>query len=361
MVLLESSSYVIYLGSYTGKELPGIFAYQFDEDTEQLTFIESVDGLKDPTFIKVSEKHKMLYSFTQAYEGQPTSVIYAYRIDETTGKLTLAGRQEGTDKSATHINTDLGEQFLMTVSYGEGNVSLFKLQGDGNIGELCGSMHHNGGSGVVADRQGSAHPHSIYPDPSDQFVIVPDLGLDKIMVYRLDRQEAKLVLHDEVAVNPGAGPRHFAFHPTGNFAYVIEELSSTITVFSYERLIGKLLPLQTVSTLPEGFVGTSSTAEVQISPCGRYLYGSNRGHDSIVVFAIDPLSGKLSLLQHTSTLGKHPRHFSLTPSGRFLIAANKDSDSVYWFKVDADSGKLTPTGQQITMPQPTCVRFFKLP
>ncbi|NHN33474.1 lactonase family protein [Paenibacillus agricola] len=358
---MENSKYVVYFGSYTDKELPGIYSYLFDEDSEDVDFIESISGLQDPTFIKISEAHNMLYSFTQSYEGLSEAAAASYRIDPATGKLAFVQQELSADKAATHINTDHAERFLLTVSYGGGTISLFPILSDGTIGELVGKMQHSGGSGVVPQRQESPHPHSVYTDPSDQFVIVPDLGLDKVMVYRLDRLEAKLVLHDEVSVAPGAGPRHFAFHPNGSYAYVIEELSSTITVFSYDRVNGKLQSLQTVNTLPADYTGTSSTAEVQVSPCGGYLYGSNRGHDSIVVFSIDPLSGMLTLVQHISTSGKHPRHFSLTPSGRFLLAANKDSDSVYWFRVDKETGQLEETGRQIVIPQPTCVRFYKLP
>ncbi|WP_028549538.1 lactonase family protein [Paenibacillus sp. UNC451MF] len=357
---MDNSKWITYFGSYADKQSPGIYTYVLDEQTGELSSVDTVSGLINPTFMTVSQSKGLLYSYTQADEGQDSGAVLTYRIDPQSGALSLAGQQPSSDKSATHINLDHAEQFAMTVSYSEGTINLFPIQPNGEIGPLSDKVRHEGSS-VVAKRQDSAHPHSIYTDPTDQFVMVPDLGMDTIKVYRLNREEGKFVSHDDVKLAPGSGPRHFAFHPSLAYAYVINELNSTLTVFAYDGQAGKLQEIQTISALPADFSGTSSTAEVQISSCGSFLYGSNRGHDSIVVFAIDKSSGKLSLVQHISTGGEHPRHFSLTPSGRSLLAANKDSDSVHVFTVDQDSGKLTPTGQVITIPQPTCVRFYKLP
>ncbi|WP_179232670.1 lactonase family protein [Paenibacillus rigui] len=352
------SKYITYFGSYADKQSPSLYAYEFDEATGRLTFIESLSGLKDPTFIAIDEARQLLYTYSQAVAGEASGTGLTYKIDPVSGKLSGIGEQPTSEPAATHINLDHAKRQALMVSYGGGTVSLFPLQEDGTIGPVADKVHHQGKS-VVQGRQDSAHPHSIYTDPSDQFVIVPDLGLDKLIVYRLDRDNGKLQPHDEVAVAPGSGPRHFAFHPALPYAYVIQELSSTVTAFTYDRQNGKLTEIQSITTLPADFEGTSSTAEVQISPCGSYLYGSNRGHDSIVVFSIDKDSGKLSLVQHQSTLGQHPRHFSLTPSGSYLLAANKDSNSVHVFRVDKESGKLHTTGEHISIAQPTCVRFFK--
>ncbi|WP_239628877.1 lactonase family protein [Paenibacillus sp. H1-7] len=356
---MESNQYITYFGSYSDKQSPGVHVYRFDEQSGELSFIDQVAGMLNPTFMTISQDKGLLYTYTQADEGQDSGAILTFRIDAETGRLALAGQQPSLDKSATHINLDGSESFAMTVSYSEGTINLFPVLENGEVGALADKVRHEGAS-VVAKRQDSAHPHSIYTDPSDQFVIVPDLGMDKVMVYRLDRANGKFEPHDEVKLAPGAGPRHFAFHPDRKHAYVINELDSTMTVFAFDEQAGKLEAVQTISTLPEDFDGTSSCAEVQVSPDGSYLYGSNRGHDSIVVYAIDSASGKLTLVQHMSTGGSHPRHFSLTPSGQYLLAANKDSDSVHVFKVDRDSGKLVPTRHSVTLPQPTCVRFYKL-
>lgn len=355
-----SNQWITYFGSYSDEQSPGVHAYVFDESSGKLRFVDRIAGLLNPTFMTVGSDKGLLYTYTQAGQGQDSGAVVTYRIDPSTGKLTEIGRQATRDKSATHINLDHAGRFAMTVSYSEGTINLFPVSENGEVGALADKVQHQGGSGAVANRQDSAHPHSIYTDPSDQFVIVPDLGMDRIMVYRLDRDNGKFAPHDEVATAAGAGPRHFAFHPNRRFAYVINELANTVTAFVFDSDEGKLRETQTVSTLPDDFNGSSSCAEVQVSPCGSYLYGSNRGHDSIVVFAIDSDSGSLSPVQHMSTGGQHPRHFSLTPDGGYLLAANKDSDSVHVFKVDRDSGKLAPTGQQAAMAQPTCVRFYKL-
>jgi 6-phosphogluconolactonase len=357
---MEQSQWFVYFGSYADKQTPGIYVYRFDEAAEELVFVEFVSGLKDPSFIKISEQHRMLYTFSQGDAEQDKAAAAAYRIEAGSGKLTYAGQEATAAKTATHINTDVAGRYLMLVSYAAGSISLLPIGEDGLIRPLSDKVQHVG-SGVLPQRQESPHPHSIYPDPSGRFAVVPDLGLDKIMVYVLDREHGKLSRHDEVHLSPGSGPRHLAFHGTLGYAYVIQELSSTIAVLSYDRQNGKLEPMQIVNTLPEGYYGpTNSCAEIQISPCGRFLYGSNRGHDSIVVFSIDPANGMLTEVQHVSTLGRHPRHFSLTPSGRHLFAANKDSDRVQVFRVDNASGKLASTGQFITIAQPTCVRFSLL-
>ncbi|TDF98609.1 lactonase family protein [Paenibacillus piri] len=357
---METAKYMVYFGSYAAKEAPGIYIYEFDERSGELTFVDSVSDVKDPSFLKPSLRHGTLYAFSQSAGEPEKSAAVAYRIDTATGRLAYMGQQPTADKSSTHINTDQAGQYLMLVSYGGGTLSLLPLGEDGSIGELSDQVHHEGRS-IMPARQESAHPHSIYTDPSDQFVVVPDLGMDKIVVYRLDRERHKLQPHDEVRLAPGSGPRHMTFHPTLPYAYVIQELSSTLTVLSYDRQAGKLEPIQIINTLPEAYDGpANSCAEVQISPCGAYLYGSNRGHDSIVVCSIDQENGMLSVVEHTSTLGSHPRHFSLSPSGRYLFAANKDSDSVQLFQVDKESGRLTSTGQHIAISQPTCVRFYPL-
>jgi 6-phosphogluconolactonase len=317
---MEAAKYVVYFGSYAGKQSPGIYSYQFDESSGELTFIESVSGVKDPSFLKPSLQHQTLYAFSQGADADEKSAAVAYRIESATGKLAYLGQQPTADKSSTHINTDRAGRYLMLVSYGGGKLSLLPLQADGGIGELSDQVHHEGGSRAVSNRQDSAHPHSIYTDPSDQYVVVPDLGLDQIVVYKLDREQGKLQPHDQVRLSPGSGPRHLAFHPKLDYAYVIQELSSTLTVMAYDKAAGKLEPIQEVGTLPEGYDGpVNSCAEVQISPCGSYLYGSNRGHDSIVVFAIDQATGKLTLVEHASTLGSHPRHFSLSPNGSYVF------------------------------------------
>ena len=336
--------------------------YRFDESSGELRFVEAVDGLKDPAFIRICERRKMLYTFSQAdqEQGEVYAKAISYRIDASSGKLSLVNERNTAAPTGTHINTDHASQMLMLVSYGTGILSLHPLAENGEIGPLSQHIRFTGSS-IHPERQGCSHPHSIYTDPSDRFAIVPDLGTDKVVVYRLERKLARLDWNDEIAAEPGAGPRHLAFHPVLPYAYLLEELSSRITVFHFDPSKGKMRAVQAVGTLPDGFAGVNLCAEIQTSPDGRFVYASNRGHDSIAVFATDAVSGTLSFVEHVSSLGKHPRNFCLTPDGRHVFVANKDSNSLHVLTVNKETGKLSDAGISIEVAQPSCVRFFPTP
>ena len=233
---------------------------------------------------------------------------------------------------------------------------------DGRLGAAAGVVQHKGSS-VNKRRQAAPHAHSINLDRANRFAFAADLGADKIFVYRFDAAKAALTPHDPpaTALAPGAGPRHFAFHPTGRFAYVINELNSTVTAFAYDPAVGTLKTLQTTTTLPAGFKGANSTAEIQVHPSGRFLYGSNRGHDSLAIFAIDAKSGRLQPLGHQPVGGKTPRNFCIDPTGRYILAANRNTNNVVVFRIDQTTGRLTPTGRSITVPAPVCVKFHTVP
>jgi 6-phosphogluconolactonase len=226
------------------------------------------------------------------------------------------------------------------------------------LGEATAFIQHEGSS-VDPRRQAGPHAHSINVAPDNRFAFVADLGLDRVMIYRFDPQRGTLEANNPpwASLAPGAGPRHFAFHPSGRSAYVINEMKSTVTAFAYDANRGSLDEIQTVTTLPESFIGNNTTAEVQVHPSGRFLYGSNRGHDSIAVYAIDAETGRLTFVEHESTGGSTPRNFGLDPDGRYLLAANQASDSVVVFRIDAATGALTPTGHSIEVPSPVCVRI----
>jgi len=248
---------------------------------------------------------------------------------------------------------------VLVANYGGGNVSVLPVQSDGRLGEATDFIQHEG-SGADPSRQAGPHAHSINLDPNNLYAFAADLGLDKILIYRLDALQGKLYPGDEpwASVKAGAGPRHFTFHPGGSYAYVINELDSTVTAFAYEGGTGTLREVQTVSTLPEGFSGRNSCAEVQVTPSGRFLYGSNRGHDSIAVFEIDGNTGKLTPRGHESTQGKNPRNFGIDPTGTFLLAANQDTNNVVTFRIDPQTGTLTPTGQTLEVPIPVCIKML---
>jgi 6-phosphogluconolactonase len=252
----------------------------------------------------------------------------------------------------------LGKNALVA-NYGGGSIACLPIGEDGRLGDATAFVQHKGSS-VNPQRQQGPHAHSINLDAANRFAFVADLGLDKVLVYRFDQSAGTLEPNDPPAASiaPGSGPRHFAFHPGGRFAYVINEMKSTVTAFAYDADRGTLQTFQTVSTLPEDSDGRSSTAEVQVHPSGKFLYGSNRGHDSIAAFAIDAATGRLTPIGHESTQGKNPRNFGIDPTGAYLLAANQDNDNIVAFRIDAATGKLRPAGQSIHVPMPVCVKFM---
>jgi 6-phosphogluconolactonase len=258
------------------------------------------------------------------------------------------------------VSLDHSGSCLLVANYFGGNINLFPLQANGEIAEMAENIQRSGkGVGINPARQDVPHPHSIQVDPGGQpYAFVPDLGLDTLFVYRVDAHAHRLTPYREIKTEPGAGPRHLAFHPTGKYFYVINELSSTITAFAYVAEQANLSPLQTVSTLPADFQGENTSADIHISASGEYLYGSNRGHDSIVVFRIQPDTGRLTFVQHVSTEGKTPRNFALAPDGRYLLAANQDSHSIITYAVDQETGRLTPTGNNLEVSSPVCLQFM---
>jgi 6-phosphogluconolactonase len=244
-------------------------------------------------------------------------------------------------------------------NYGGGSVAALPIQGDGRLGPATAAIQHEG-SGINPRRQEAPHAHSINLDRANRYAFAADLGLDRILVYRFDPARGTLAPHEppSIAIAPGSGPRHFALHPGGRFAYVINEITLTVTAMEYDAGKGVLKEIQTVSTLPEGAAKNGSTAELQVHPSGKFLYGSNRGHDSIAIFAIDAATGRLTPAGHQPTGGKTPRNFGIDPTGSYLLAANQDSDTITVFRIDPQTGRLTPTGQTLEAPRPVCVKFM---
>ncbi|MDF2926667.1 MAG: 3-carboxymuconate cyclase [Paenibacillaceae bacterium] len=348
---------VVFLGSYANAEELGIHACFFDEATGKLTVAAQIGGVKNPTFLDVDADNRILYSLAEEtdQEGNRTGAAVSYRIHPETLQLEPISRERTTRGPACHLKLDATRQNLLTSSYQGGMAGISPVHEDGRIGPIAQEHQHSGAS--LLPVQSQARVHSVTLDRRNQFAVVCDLGLDKIVVYRLDADRHTLTLHGEAKVRPGSGPRHFAFHPHGPYGYVINELSSTITAFAYQENEGTLAEIQTVSTLPEHFRGENACAEIQVSPDGRFLYGSNRGHDSIAVFAVKDEDGTISPVDHVSTLGGHPRHFALSPDGRFLLAANRDGNNVVTFVRNPETGGLAFNGQQLELSQPVCVKF----
>jgi 6-phosphogluconolactonase len=257
-----------------------------------------------------------------------------------------------------YVSITPDNKHVLVANYSGGNVAVLPILSDGSLGEPSDVAQHTGSS-VNEQRQKGPHAHCIVPSPDGRFAFAADLGLDRVMIYRLDSEKGTLEPGEQpsVAVKPGAGPRHFTFHPDGKRAYVINELDSTVVAYTYDAAIGALTETQTVSTLPEDFTGDNYPADIHVSPAGRFVYGSNRGHNSIVVFAIDEYSGALSLVQHQPTGGEWPRNFAIDPSGRFLLVANQNTDNVVVFSIDPETGMLEPADRDLEIPAPVCLRF----
>jgi 6-phosphogluconolactonase len=351
----------VYIGTYTQRGSQGIYRADFDLATGRLESPRLAAEVVNPSFLAIHPSHKFLYAVGEVgdFAGGKGGAVSALAVDPASGRLSLLNQKSSRGAGPCHVAVDRSGKFVLVANYGGGSVACLPIQSDGSLGDATSFVQH-AGSSVDRQRQEGPHAHSVNLDPANRFAFVADLGLDKVFIYRFDADRGTLSANDPpwAKVAPGAGPRHFAFHPSGRFAYVINEMHSTVTALGYDADRGALETIGTVSTLPEGFSGSSTTAEVQVHPSGKFLYGSNRGHDSIAVFAIDPDTGKLTAAGHASTQGKAPRNFGIDPAGRWLLAANQDSDSIVVFRIDGETGKLLSMGPGIRVPMPVCVKFM---
>jgi 6-phosphogluconolactonase len=358
-----AGEYLVYVGTYTGQKSKGIYAYRFNARTGSVTALGVAGETANPSFLAIHPRRKYLYAVNEVddFAGGHTGAVSAFALDAKTGKLTFLNRVASRGAYPCYLVVDSTGQNVLVANYGSGTVAVIRLAKDGHLGAASSVIQHSGSS-VDRARQEGPHAHSINLSADNRFAIAADLGLDELLVYRFDAERGTLQATNPpfAKVNPGAGPRHFAFHPSGRFAYVISEMQSTVTAFAYDPARGALRELQTLSTLPEGFAGQNDAAEVRVHPSGKFLYGSNRGPDSIALYTIDPERGTLTPAGHTSTQGKTPRNFNLDPTGTYLFAANQDTDNVVIFRVDPGTGHLTPTGQVLSVPSPVCVRFVPI-
>ena len=349
---------LVYLGTYTGEKSKGIYVSRFDAQTGSLTTPELAAEIKNPTFLALHPNNHFLFAVSEIenFAGTHSGGVSAYKFDKASGKLFLLNEQPSGGKGPCHLSVDATGKCLLVANYADGTIATLPIHADGILGPATTVIQHHGSS-INPQRQSGPHAHFISTDPANRFAFCCDLGLDKVLIYQLDPSRASLVANEppSVFVKAGAGPRHLAFHPSGRFAWVLNEMSSTLTTFSYARNRGSLTDVQTLSTLPDTFKGQNSGAEVLIHPSGKFVYSSNRGHDSIAIFRVDSRSGKLSSLGYEPTNGKTPRHFALAPDGRWLLAENQDSDTITVFRVNAESGKLAPTGQALQAPSPVCL------
>jgi len=355
----RAAEYFVYLGTYTSGQSTskGIYVARFDTATGALSAPELAAEARNPSFLALHPNGRFLYAVGEL-GGAQGGALSAYAIEAGTGRLKPINQVSSRGSSPCHLAVDKTGRYVIVVNYGSGSVAAYALKEDGSLGESTAFIQH-AGSSVNPKRQQGPHAHSVNISPDNRFAVVADLGLDQVLVYRFDASKGSLEANQPpyAKVAPGSGPRHFAFHPTGRYAYVINELASTVTAFRWDARQGALTEIQTISTLPAEFKGENYTAEVVVHPNGRFLYGSNRGHDSIAVFAIDK-QGKLALVEVAPSGGQMPRNFALAPGGQWLLAANQRSNNVVVFRVDAGTGRLKPSGTEIKVGAPVCVRFL---
>lgn len=352
----------VYVGCYTkpgSANSQSVFLYHLDMQTGALVFDSGADAGENASYLAVSPGNSHLYAVNELtqFHGQPGGGVAALSIDATTGRLTLLNQQRSHGGLPCYVSIDAKNRVALVANYLGGNIALLPIQADGRLSAATDVIQHTGSS-VHPQRQRAPFAHSIVIDPANRFAIVSDLGIDKVIVYEIDYQKQKLVAHSEVNVTVGAGPRHFVFHPNGRWAYLIHELDTQITVFLYDAEAGTLNTLQNIPTLPADYNGENTSADIHISPNGRFVYGSNRGDDSITVFAVDQASGLLTFVDRHSSGGQIPRNFVIDPTGAYLLAANQQTDNIVTFRLDAVTGKMLDTGLSVKQYKPVCLKFM---
>ena len=346
-----------YVGGYTSKDRDGrgdgINVYRVDEGSGAWSHVQRLGDLVNPSWLTLHRWRPVLYS-AHGQEQEAT----AYSIDPGSGRLAVLNRQPTQGKNGVRLGIEASDRYLVCANYSSGTVAVLPIEPDGSLGALRDLVPLTGKTGPHPTEQTSAHQHDVAFDPRGRFCLIPDKGLDAIFVFRVD-EGGKLVpgAPASVAARPGAGPRHTGFHPTAPFAFVLNELDSTLTAYRFDAETGALEPRQTLTTLPPGWNGRNTTSEIAVAPSGRFVYASNRGHDSVVVFAVEPGTGALSPVAWEPTQGKTPRFIGLDPAGATLYAANQDSDTIVAFRVDRPSGTLTPSGTVVPVGSPSTIVF----
>jgi 6-phosphogluconolactonase len=354
----------VFVGTYTGGESKGIYRTTLDTETGALSTPRLAAETTSPSFLAIDPTRRFLYAVGEvdSVQGKPGGGVVAFAIDPATGGLTRLNAQTSGGAGPCHLTVDRTGRNVLVANYGGGSTEVIRVEPDGRLGAVSAFVQHKGSS-VDPGRQQGPHAHSVNLDAGNRFAFVADLGLDKMLIYRFDASRGTIAPNDPpaAALAPGAGPRHFAFHPGGKFAYTINELNSTVTAWSYDPDRGALTEIQSISTLPAGFHGTNYPAEVQVHPSGKFLYGSNRGHDSIAAYTIDPATGKLTFVGTQGERVKNPRNFAIDPTGAFVLVASQDTGTVAAFRVNPDTGALTPTGHSVQVPKAVCLKFWNAP
>jgi 6-phosphogluconolactonase len=361
MTEISARKLMFYVGTYTRRGSEGIYRFIMDPSSGRLSGGELVAKADNPSFLTIHPDLHTLYAVNEVgeFNGIDGGAVSAYHIDAESGDLTFLNQQPTHGGAPCYVSVDATGQAVLVANYSGGNVAVYTVAADGSLSAPTDRVQHQG-SGPNPKRQEQAHAHSINVTPHNRFALVADLGMDKVMIYDLDPAQGKLTPHNPpfAETPPGAGPRHFDFHPNGRFFYVINEMGSSVTAYAYDADTVSFTPLQTISTLPDGWDGNSTCADIHIAPSGRFLYGSNRGHDSIAIFAVDEVTGTLTVVGHESTRGRTPRNFAIDPTGTFLLAANQETDTIVVFAIDRATGALEPAGIEVSVPVPVCVAFY---
>lgn len=355
----KDKNFMVYIGTYAKPEANSIFLYRLNPESGELTRVKAFKAGANPSYLTLTPDKRFLYAVNEIGEfyGRKTGAVSAFAVDAKTGDLTLLNQQATGGGAPCYVSLDKTNKLLLVANYSGGNVIAFPVQPNGSLGNFTALQQHLG-KGPNAKRQDGPHAHCVISSPDNQFVFTVDLGIDKIKNYRLDTKQGNFIPNPgaDFSTRPGAGPRHLTFHENGKYAYLINELNSTITALSYNSSTGIFTEMQTISTLPVNYTGESFCADIHVSPNGKFLYGSNRGHDSLVVFSINHSTGKLSFVEHVPTQGKWPRNFGFDPSGGFVLVANQNTNNIVTFRADSKTGKLTPTGHSVEVPSPVCVQ-----
>jgi 6-phosphogluconolactonase len=347
---------LVYIGNYTKGEDAAIYHGEIDPASDALRILGRTKCEDAPSYLALHPTGRYLYAVSETNTHDGGGAVSAFAIDSGTGDLTFLNLQP-TGGSPCHNTVDASGRYVLSANYGGGSVAVHPISGDGSLGEISDFRQHEGSS-INPKRQQEPHAHSINIDPSNRFAFCADLGLDKVVVYDLDLDGGKLKDHGSASVTGGDGPRHFVVHPNRLKAYVINEISNTVTAFDWDESAGTLSEFQEISTVPDDFAGTTHTADIHITPDGRYLYGSNRGHDSIAMYSIDAHSGQLAALGH-QRVPANPRNFVLSPDGACLYSGSHNDDQIQMYRI-GDDGLLTATGDAVQTPSPVCLKILSL-
>jgi 6-phosphogluconolactonase len=361
--LAQANDMLVIFGTQRNAPNVGLSIAHFDSDTGVLLPPSLALATPAPAYFVLSADQKFIYSCNaiDTYQGKHSGSVSAYAIDPAAEKITFINSQPSGGADPSYISLDQQGTHALVANYKDGNFEVLKINPDGSVGDRTAFVQDTGKS-INPQRQSHAYAHSIRLDPTGRFAIACDLGVDKVFISRYDGNAGTLTAADPpfATVEPGSGARHPVFHPNGKWLYVITEMGSSIVLFDWDAAHGTLTHVQTISSLPAGFKGTSAAAEIQVHPNGKFVYASNRGDNSIGVFAVDPNNGKLSEIQHISTQGRTPRNFTFDPTAKWLLVTNHDSNNGMVFSVDAQSGKLAPQGKPVAIPYPFCERFLPL-